>query len=318
MVLEYVVFYGVLLIAPLSLLLTVYVLGHLGRYWAVVLVYAVWLAYSWTRPFTGLSHKRPWLCRLLRPSRDYFPCRLEGPPSSSSCALSSSPSSASSPRIYLCYPHGVLAWGPLLNFAFTDDRDVLSAGSGGSKSSKGVLPVKVLTLNANLLIPLWRDLLLGLGMASVNRATIGAILERGDASPALVLGGAREAALAEAGRPRVLLSRRRGIFDLALRHGVPLVPVFTFGELEVVQAYRLPTFISNALHHLTGYMVVVPGLPQRHPLVTIIGEAVPVMRVADPTSQDILLLQNQFRHALLALYAQHHARFQYPPHLEIL
>lgn len=296
---EYVAFLLVVAFAPCSLVASIYVLWHAKRFWPLILVYGAWLAYSWRFPFNACGMcKQRWLTRLLRPVKRYFPCSIEG-------------RFKSEPAVYLCYPHGVFSWGTLINFAFTDLTSSVSATA---------LPdLKVLTLNANLLIPVWREFLLALGMASVGRPTIDRLLSGKQVSMALVLGGAREAALARPLCPRIILTPRRGIFELALRHGIPLVPVFSFGELEVVQAHLLPSVVSNALYRLTGYMFVLPGLPRRTPLVTVIGESVPTAHpIANPTDDDIAELRSRFRHALLRLYADNYARFGYSSQLEII
>ena len=293
---EFGAFYGILLFGPASLALTGYLLWNARRFWPVILVYSIWYAYSWAFPFKGKMMKQQWLIRLLAPIRSYFPCRSEG-----ELGLLDS----SIPHIFVCYPHGVVAWGTLMNFAL---HDAAVAG----------LPIRALTLNANMLIPVWRECLLASGMASVNRPTISHLLGKGECSIAVVLGGAREAALTEPFKPKIILRRRKGIFELALRHGTPLVPVFTFGELEMIPCWQLPNIVANFLHGLTGFMFVLPGVPKRVPLVSVIGESIAVWKSATPSPEDVLRLQNRFEEALLTLYAANHARFNYPSALEIL
>ena len=49
-----------------------------------------------------------------------------------------------------------------------------------------------------------------------------------------MVGGAPEALLAEPGKPEIILNARKGFIKLALQLGTDLVPVFGFGENDIV------------------------------------------------------------------------------------
>ena len=49
----------------------------------------------------------------------------------------------------------------------------------------------------------------------------------------LVPGGARESLNGEKDQIRLVLKNRKGFIKLAIKHGVPLVPTFSFGEQRV-------------------------------------------------------------------------------------
>ena len=50
----------------------------------------------------------------------------------------------------------------------------------------------------------------------------------------LVVGGAPEALLAKPGKPEIILEPRKGFIKLALQLGTDLVPVFGFGENDML------------------------------------------------------------------------------------
>ena len=63
----------------------------------------------------------------------------------------------------------------------------------------------------------------------------------------LVPGGARESLNGEKDQIRLVLKKRKGFIKLAIKHGVPLVPTFSFGEQRVYDLVGLtnptPTII---------------------------------------------------------------------------
>ena len=166
-----------------------------------------------------------------------------------------------------------------------------------------------LTIGFNFWIPLWRDVLLALGMRSVSRQSIEHILTTSTSSPVIMLGGAREAALIKHRHPHLILSDRKGVFKLALQHKVPLVPVFTFGELETFDEPKLVGFLS-LFKRITGIMPMAfwPPMPHRTPLNTYIGE--PVDPNAYTSWED---LREAFKSSLLNLYNEHYQKYNYAP-----
>lgn len=50
----------------------------------------------------------------------------------------------------------------------------------------------------------------------------------------LVVGGAQEALYARPGNYRLVLNKRKGFIKIAIQTGAALVPVFTFGEIDIL------------------------------------------------------------------------------------
>lgn len=105
--------------------------------------------------------------------------------------------------------------------------------TGFSTAFPGIRP-HLLTLASNFHVPLYRDILLALGVCSVSRASCANILREGNGNAiCIVVGGAAESLSAHPGTADLTLRRRLGFIKLALQYGADLVPVFSFGENDV-------------------------------------------------------------------------------------
>lgn len=54
-----------------------------------------------------------------------------------------------------------------------------------------------------------------------------------------MVGGAPEALLAKPGKPEIILNARKGFIKLAIQLGTDLVPVFGFGENDMVGVIKV-------------------------------------------------------------------------------
>ena len=89
---------------------------------------------------------------------------------------------------------------------------------------------------SNFRLPLYRDLIMAMGMASVSRASCQRILSSGPGrSIVIVIGGAAESLYARPGTADLTLKRRLGFIRLAIKQNASLVPVFSFGENELFE-----------------------------------------------------------------------------------
>lgn len=93
-----------------------------------------------------------------------------------------------------------------------------------------------LSYPSNFRLPLYRDLIMAMGMASVSRSSCEKILSSGPGrSIVIVIGGAAESLYARPGTADLTLKRRLGFIRLAIKQNAPLVPVFSFGENELFE-----------------------------------------------------------------------------------
>lgn len=134
------------------------------------------------------------------------------------------------PHILAFHPHGVQ---PFTVFWIQTSR-----------AWRAAMPGKrfcVMTASVCHAVPLLRDLLQWLGGREVSKESILHALGRGE-SVLLVPGGQQEMieSRSGAGETRVV-TKHVGFIRLAMQEGVPLVPVLSLGEVEVLDFVRLPS-----------------------------------------------------------------------------
>lgn len=177
--------------------------------------------------------------------------------------------------IFGYHPHGVISMGAMGLFATNSVRNepfapplrflkpLFHDPSKGERMFPGIGYVFPLTLTTQFTVPVFRDYLLSLGLTSASARNIKSIINNGDNSVCVVVGGARESLLndmvggqtsvgigykghyeseeepAEKKQIKLVLKHRKGFVKLAIEVGnVLLVPTFAFGEADV---YKLAT-----------------------------------------------------------------------------
>lgn len=125
------------------------------------------------------------------------------------------------------HPHGIISMGALANFG--TEATSFSDLFPGIRAS-------LLTLASNFKIPIYREFILSLGIASVSRKSCEYILSSGPGrSIIIVIGGASESLSARPGTADLTLKKRLGFIRMAIRHGADLVPTFSFGENDLYE-----------------------------------------------------------------------------------
>ena len=111
----------------------------------------------------------------------------------------------------------------------------------------------------------------------------------------------------------VILSRRRGIFKMALETGTPLVPIVSIGETSIFQMYSLPQWIQDLLKPYDA-CIGIPTLktiqkyidmmwtPLKDPIISVIGDPILVEKVDTPTEIQISDLRSKYIDALKRMY----------------
>lgn len=121
--------------------------------------------------------------------------------------------------------HGIIGMGAIANFA--------TSATEFPSSFPGITP-HLLTLNSNFNIPIYRDILMAMGLCSVSKRSCERILRKGSGRAiTIVVGGASESLSAHPGTADLTLRRRLGFIKIAIRAGADLVPVFSFGENDI-------------------------------------------------------------------------------------
>jgi 2-acylglycerol O-acyltransferase 2 len=221
---------------------------------------------------------------------DYFPARLH----------KTHPLPPTRKYIFGYHPHGIISHGAFAAFA--------TESLGFSEKFPGITN-SLLTLDSNFRIPLYRDYILALGIQSVSKESIEAILTTGGVNGegmgravTIVVGGARESLEAQPGTLRLVLAQRKGFVKMALRTGADLVPVLAFGEndlydqvnpqrhplLHALQMWVLRTlkYTLPFLHGRGIFNYDVGLMPYRRPLNVVVGRPIPVRQVREERMMD--------------------------------
>lgn len=308
---------------PLLSLVVLLVLIRYYKYtWWLLLAYFSWYFYSLRMPFHGetVAGLKGLVLRLgiFTHFSAYFPINIHYDGDAEVLVQKHSQ------LMFGYHPHGIFGLGAVGAFAMS--RPVCTSR----------FKLRLLTVDFNFYIPIWREVLMSLGLAGVGRESVKCLLQSGH-SLAIVIGGAREALDAKPSSYDLVLRKRRGFFREALQHGCAVVPVFGFGENELyVQMVRdrdsWLRACQDRLIHIFGFTLPLFNgrgmfnyergvLPRRHPVNVVIGEPIEVQAVSVPSEEDITLLQEEYICRLEAIYDRHKKHFHpqgRPPKLRIV
>ena len=221
------------------------------------------------------------------------------------------------PAIYLFHPHGFL---PVSLF--------FHCMSG--LTDWPLQSISAVVANWMFWFPGCNELIHHVNCTSANYGKLKAALGKGT-SLGMALGGIHEVFEAKPGRMRLAISRRRGIFKMALETGTALVPVLTYGENELYQPVDWGWLDSlNRRLIPLGFCFPIPTLnscrrwmrltdkPFKTPLRTVIGSRLAVEKIAGPVRKAaVVALRERYFAALRELYAKTRP-LDYAEELEIL
>ena len=178
--------------------------------------------------------------------------------------------------------------------------------------------------------PGFNELIQFMNCTSANYGKLKVALEKGT-SLGIAVGGIHEVFEVKPGRMRLAISRRRGIFKMALETGTALVPVLTYGENELYQPvdWGWLDALNRRLVPL-GFCFPIPTLdsclrwmrltdrPFKTPVRTVIGPRLTVEKVVGPVGEAAVVeLRERYFVALRELYAKTRSA-GYSEELEIL
>lgn len=231
--------------------------------------------------------------------------------------------------IFAAFPHGVLSTSTFVHYA-TDT-------SGFYRLFPGIR-TKPCTLNFHFVIPFFREILLGWGLASCSSQSVKHMLNAsnnpnhpsnwdGNTSNAVVLvvGGAAESMNCRPNNYQLVLKKRKGFCKIALETGTSLVPVVQFGEVDLFDQPPNPpgsslrkfqdwvkntTGIAPAAGRGRGFFQYTYGIiPRRRPLNTVIGRPIEVSKIEKPTKEDVEKLHELFCKELTELFEEQKSKY---------
>ncbi|KAL3670411.1 hypothetical protein V7S43_004730 [Phytophthora oleae] len=207
--------------------------------------------------------------------------------------------------LFAFHPHGVLSSG----FAFNGAHHM------------GFLQAHCRWLVAENLFwfPVMRDLLNWMDFNSVARSTFHRVMATGQ-NVCLIPGGFEEATLYERGKHRVYIKKRFGFIKLALQHGYKVHPAYTFGEEYAYHTFPYLLKLRLKLNEFKIPGVLFFGLPQCFflprsdvDLITVVGEALILPHIEQPTKEDVQKYHSQYVEALQKLFDKYKSVYAVDP-----
>lgn len=260
--------------------------------WPFILIYVLWVIFD-EAPEKG-GRRSAWVrsWRIWDYYTSYFPASIKKevdlPPDR--------------PYLFGYHPHGIIGMGAIATFG-TD-------GTRFSQHFPGITPY-LMTLTTNFKMPLYRDLLMALGICSVSKKSCNYILEKGSGNAiCIVIGGAAESLSAHPGTADLTLQNRVGFIKVAMQHGADLVPVFSFGENDIYE--QMPNAKGTTLYTLQKHFQAIFGftlplfhgrgilnynfglMPYRRTIVSVFGRPIPTQKVEKPSMEMVLEVHAQY------------------------
>ncbi|KAF9430940.1 diacylglycerol O-acyltransferase 1 [Entomortierella beljakovae] len=213
--------------------------------------------------------------------------------------------------IFGYHPHGIISLGAFCVFG--------TEGLDFSKKFPGIKS-RLLTLQSNFNIPIYRDVILANGCCSVSKSSCETILQSGPGnSITIVVGGAQESLAALPGTIDLTLKKRLGFIKIALVNGSSLVPTLAFGENDLYELYSAPhtskTYkVQQLMKKVLGFtMPMFNGrgvfnyefglLPKRRPVHIVIGKPIHLEKVEGaPTTEQLLDAQKLYIDELMRIW----------------
>ena len=174
---------------------------------------------------------------------------------------------------------------------------------------------KVRTLVASVLfrLPVVRELCLWTGCVDARRSVAQKVLDNGR-SILVLPGGEAEQLNTEFGKEKIYLRQRKGFIKLAMRNGVPVVPVYAFGVSDYYYTSNLGFAPRQWLMKqaavcipLTLGFLGFPLCPRPVPTTVVFGDPLvfPLEEKGQPTARELNEAHQQFIQALEKLFDQH-------------
>ncbi|CAG2103195.1 unnamed protein product [Medioppia subpectinata] len=249
----------------------------------------MYFAFMYSDRHTPNRGGRP--CNWLRNSpfvkyfTDYFPMKL----------IKTQDLDPGQNYMFICHPHGLMSLSFVGHFALQR--------TGFATIFEG-LNSRFAAIDALFRLPLHREVAMLLGFISVSKRSIEWCLRGKEGTGQVVafsVGGSREVLDAIPNTMNLYLKNRKGFVKIALTTGTSLVPVLSFGENEI---FEQKVFEPNSrfrryqewLLKTFGFTQPVPTtyLPIRHPINTIVGMAIPVTKIANPSAKQINELHDRY------------------------
>uniref|UniRef100_A0A7R9YEL6 Acyltransferase n=1 Tax=Pinguiococcus pyrenoidosus TaxID=172671 RepID=A0A7R9YEL6_9STRA len=182
------------------------------------------------------------------------------------------------PVIIVQMPHGVIAFGGICGAVYPGRH-------------KGIMP-RFPTAVASILtkLPLLKHTMGIFGLIEASKPSLERRLKKGG-SFVLYTGGIAELFLCTPEEEKLFLMQRKGFIKLALRSNAEVVPVFLFGNTEVLHAFKHPVLeqLSRSLQMSMTWIWGRWGLPVplQKQIVYCRGSPIGLPHIPKPTEEDV-------------------------------
>ncbi|CAM9529748.1 unnamed protein product, partial [Choristocarpus tenellus] len=199
--------------------------------------------------------------------------------------------------LFCLVPHGIFPFGIALG----------SLGRLNEAVFNNLRPVVATSITR---VPIIGHILGLIGAVDASPATVDKALSEGH-SLGLAPGGIAEIFLdSKAGKEYALLKNRKGFIKQAMAHGVPIVPVYVFGNSDTFRRVQLPMWLEAASRLLKVSLVLFWGrwglpVPFKIPLTYAVGKAIEVKKNASPSAEEVDALHTLFCAGLMQLFERH-------------
>lgn len=167
-------------------------------------------------------------------------------------------------------------------------------------------------------VPLMKHFMAWTRAVDADRQSISNLINRGE-SPTICPGGVQEVLEMEPGSKECVLylKRRRGIVKLALKHGTPILPSFTFGQRDAYSFWIPRTTwmrkLSSKLQFSPMVYFGIFNLPFSQPrpvhVNVVVGTPIKVEKNEAFTDKDIDGVQDELLTAMERIYEQNKEKF---------
>lgn len=217
--------------------------------------------------------------------------------------------------ILAMHPHGVLPFGGVVN---------VNTNQSGFEEQFPSLKKRVIAAATMVsLTPLFRDLVLAVGVVDCSRHSFENFLRKGY-TVGVFVGGAIEALFSDPNDAEETLDlrRKKGFIRLAMIHNIPVVPVYTFNEVNHIYQVndkiigKLPVLSTarRIFNRISGLIlpIFVPVLKKGQRCVSVVGEPIYFkMKVGqdEPSEEELQLAMEKYIDIVQKLYNEHAPKY---------
>jgi len=199
------------------------------------------------------------------------------------------------------YPHGSFPIATILIATFFDDHYLKYKSVG--RTARG--------LSATVLdyIPLVRHLFAMVGSLPATKKNFLRAFEIAGACSVLP-GGIAEMFMVDKEKERIYFKKRYGYIKVALEKGVDMLPVYHFGNSQVLSILGRTGLLKYVSRKLKVSIMLPYGrfglpIPFRHKIVTVVGEPISVPQTSNPSHELIQEYQTKLEQAFFKMYEDH-------------